>query len=133
MGTLYIVPTPIGNLEDITLRALRVLKEVTLIAAEDTRTSRVLLDHYEIKTPAISYHEHNKLSKLDAIFDRFYSERPAGEKFGTHSGLLEACRDLGTAVVAPACGAYGDQGLIVNSASPGWTRMMSCTSSRWRK
>lgn len=67
-GTLYIVPTPIGNLEDITLRALRVLKEVTLIAAEDTRTSRILLQHYAIPTALTSYHEHNKLAKLDAIF-----------------------------------------------------------------
>lgn len=69
MGTLYIVPTPIGNLEDITLRALRVLKEVSLIAAEDTRTSRVLLQHYAITTSLTSYHEHNKLDKLAAIFD----------------------------------------------------------------
>lgn len=68
MPTLYIVPTPIGNLEDITLRALRILKEVTLIAAEDTRTSRVLLDHYQITTPMTSYHEHNKLDKLESIF-----------------------------------------------------------------
>jgi 16S rRNA (cytidine1402-2'-O)-methyltransferase len=68
-GTLYIVPTPIGNLEDMTLRGLRILREVKLIAAEDTRTSRVLLDHYEITTPMTSYHEHNKLRKLDAIFD----------------------------------------------------------------
>lgn len=69
MGTLFIVPTPIGNLEDITLRALRVLREVALIAAEDTRTTRILLQHYQIKTPLTSYHEHNKLAKLDAIFD----------------------------------------------------------------
>jgi 16S rRNA (cytidine1402-2'-O)-methyltransferase len=69
MGTLYLVPTPIGNLEDITLRALRILREVQLIAAEDTRTSRVLLSHYEITTPLTSYHEHNKLTKLDAIFE----------------------------------------------------------------
>lgn len=68
MNTLYIVPTPIGNLEDITLRALRVLREVSLIAAEDTRTTRKLLDRYEISTPLTSYHEHNKLTKLDAIF-----------------------------------------------------------------
>ncbi|HRL13801.1 MAG TPA: 16S rRNA (cytidine(1402)-2'-O)-methyltransferase, partial [Aggregatilineales bacterium] len=68
-GTLYVVPTPIGNLEDITLRALRVLRECMLIAAEDTRTSRVLLQHYDIKTPLTSYHEHNKLAKLDAVFD----------------------------------------------------------------
>ncbi|HLY25751.1 MAG TPA: 16S rRNA (cytidine(1402)-2'-O)-methyltransferase [Aggregatilineales bacterium] len=69
MNTLYIVPTPIGNLEDITLRALRILREVSLIAAEDTRTSRKLLDHYQITTPLTSYHEHNKLTKLDAIFE----------------------------------------------------------------
>ena len=68
MPTLFIVPTPIGNLEDITLRALRILREVSLIAAEDTRTTRVLLQHYEIRTPLTSYHEHNKLIKLDAIF-----------------------------------------------------------------
>lgn len=72
-GTLYIVPTPIGNLEDITLRALRILREAALIAAEDTRTSRVLLDHYEIKTPLTSYHEHNKLTKLEAILDALQS------------------------------------------------------------
>lgn len=69
MGTLFVVPTPIGNLEDITLRALRVLGEVSLIAAEDTRTTKVLLKHYEILTPLTSYHEHNKLAKLEAIFD----------------------------------------------------------------
>lgn len=69
MPTLYIVPTPLGNLEDITLRALRVLREVRLIAAEDTRTTRKLLAHFDIHTPLTSYHEHNKLAKLDAIFD----------------------------------------------------------------
>jgi 16S rRNA (cytidine1402-2'-O)-methyltransferase len=69
MSILYIVPTPIGNLEDITLRALRILKEVDLIAAEDTRTSRKLIDHYDIQTPLTSYHEHNKLTKAEAIFE----------------------------------------------------------------
>lgn len=68
MGTLYIVPTPIGNLEDITLRALRILRAVSLIAAEDTRASRVLTRHYEIETPLTSYHEHNKRKKLAALF-----------------------------------------------------------------
>jgi 16S rRNA (cytidine1402-2'-O)-methyltransferase len=62
-GTLYIVATPIGNLEDITLRALRVLKEVDLIAAEDTRHTRKLLAHYGLATPLISYHAHNQASR----------------------------------------------------------------------
>jgi len=69
MGILYLVATPIGNLEDITLRALRVLKEVTLIAAEDTRTARNLLTHFKIETRVTSYFEHNKLAKLDRILD----------------------------------------------------------------
>lgn len=68
MGILYIVPTPIGNLEDMTLRALRILREVSLIAAEDTRTSRVLTRRYDISTPMTSYHEHNKIAKLDEVF-----------------------------------------------------------------
>lgn len=67
MGTLYLVATPIGNLEDITLRALRVLKESVLIAAEDTRQTLKLLQRYEIKTPSISYHEHNKLNRVESI------------------------------------------------------------------
>jgi 16S rRNA (cytidine1402-2'-O)-methyltransferase len=57
---LYIVPTPIGNLEDMTFRAIRILKEVAMILAEDTRTSRKLLDHFEIKTPLRAYHAHNE-------------------------------------------------------------------------
>ena len=67
MGVLYVVATPIGNLEDITLRALRVLGEVGLIAAEDTRTTRKLLTHYRIKTPLTSYHEHNRAAKIPHI------------------------------------------------------------------
>ena len=70
MPILYVVATPIGNLEDITLRALRVLREVKLIAAEDTRKTRSLLTTYDIKTPVTSYYEHNKLTKLDYILDQ---------------------------------------------------------------
>ena len=70
MPTLYIVATPIGNMEDITLRALRVLEEVGLIAAEDTRKTRHLLSAYGIKTPLTSYHEHNKRAKLPYLLNQ---------------------------------------------------------------
>ena len=69
-GILYIVATPIGNLEDITLRALRVLKEVDVIAAEDTRHTQILLNHYAIQTPLTSYHEHNERTKAEALVKR---------------------------------------------------------------
>lgn len=69
MRTLYVVPTPIGNLEDITLRALRVLREVSLVLAEDTRHTRKLLSHYAINVPLRSYHQHNKLVTLDSIVE----------------------------------------------------------------
>ena len=70
LGILYIVATPIGNLEDITLRALRVLKEVDVIAAEDTRHTQILLNHYAIQTPLTSYHEHNERTKAEALVKR---------------------------------------------------------------
>lgn len=66
---MYIVATPIGNLEDITLRALRILKEVDLVLCEDTRQTRKLLDKYEIKTRTLSYHEHSKLARVEQIID----------------------------------------------------------------
>ena len=69
MHKLYIVATPIGNLEDISLRALRILKEVKIIAAEDTRKTSRLLNHYQITTPMTSYYEHNKLVKLNRMLD----------------------------------------------------------------
>ncbi len=69
MPILYVVATPIGNLEDISLRALRTLREVKLIAAEDTRKTRRLLTTYDIKTPVTSYYEHNKWTKLDYILN----------------------------------------------------------------
>jgi 16S rRNA (cytidine1402-2'-O)-methyltransferase len=69
MSTLYLVATPIGNLEDISARALRILREVRLIAAEDTRHTARLLQHYDIHTPSLSYHEHNKLVRLERVLE----------------------------------------------------------------
>ena len=69
-GKLYLCATPIGNLEDITLRVLRVLKEVDLIAAEDTRNSIRLLNHFGIHTPMTSYHEHNKIEKAHRLVEK---------------------------------------------------------------
>jgi 16S rRNA (cytidine1402-2'-O)-methyltransferase len=67
---IYLIPTPIGNLEDMTLRAIRLLKEVDLILAEDTRVSQKLLSHYEIKTPMQSFHMHNEHKKVNQIIDQ---------------------------------------------------------------
>ncbi len=67
---LFIVPTPIGNLEDITFRAIRILKEADLILAEDTRTSKKLLQHYDIATPLKSYHAHNEHASIDYLIEQ---------------------------------------------------------------
>lgn len=69
MGRLYVVPTPIGNLEDITLRALRVLREVPVVLAEDTRHTRRLLTHYDIRTRLLSYHEHNERQRVSEVLE----------------------------------------------------------------
>ena len=69
-GTLYLVGTPIGNLEDMTFRAVRILKEADLIAAEDTRNSIKLLNHFDIHTPMESYHEFNKMDKGEELANR---------------------------------------------------------------
>jgi len=74
MPVLYVIATPIGNLEDISLRALRLLQEVKLIAAEDTRTTRHLLNAHNIKTPLTSYHEHSKRAKLDYLLNYLEKE-----------------------------------------------------------
>ncbi len=74
MSTLYLVATPIGNLEDITFRAVRILKEVPLTAAEDTRTTKILLNRYQIDTKLTSYHDHNKESKTPILLDHLKTE-----------------------------------------------------------
>jgi 16S rRNA (cytidine1402-2'-O)-methyltransferase len=77
-GSLYIVATPIGNLSDITLRALEILKKVDLIACEDTRVTIKLLNHYSIKKPLIAYHQHSKLDKIDAIINKLKEGKNIG-------------------------------------------------------
>lgn len=98
MAALYVVATPIGNLEDITLRALRTLKEVKLIAAEDTRKTRQLLTAYDIKTPTTSYHEHNKLTKLDYLLKVLEQDNIALVSDAGTPGISDPGYELITAV-----------------------------------
>ena len=77
MSKLYIIPTPIGNLEDITLRAMRLLKEVDLVLAEDTRTSRKLFSHYEIETSLVSFHMYNE----HQVLLKYIARLKSGETF----------------------------------------------------
>lgn len=107
-GMLYLCATPIGNLEDITLRVLRILREVDVIAAEDTRQTIKLLNHYEIRTPLVSYHEHNKREKTPVLIQRML----AGETIAlvTDAGtpaisdpgedLAKACYEAGVPVTS---------------------------------
>ena len=98
-GTLYVVATPIGNLEDVTLRALRVLREVSLIAAEDTRRTARLLQHYSISTRTTSLHEHNERSQTPALIARLR----AGESIALVSDAgTPVISDPGTHLVAGA-------------------------------
>lgn len=78
MSTLYVIATPIGNLEDITLRAIRILKEADVIAAEDTRHTRILCEKYNITAPLISYHQHSKLSRVDQIISLLKEGKSVG-------------------------------------------------------
>ncbi len=100
VGTLYIVGTPIGNLEDISLRALRILGEVDLIAAEDTRRTRKLLTRYEIKTPLTSYYEHNKLTKLDELVSTLQQKDVALVSEAGMPGLFDPGYELIEAAIA---------------------------------
>ena len=106
-GTLYIVATPIGNLEDITFRAVRVLREADLIACEDTRQTRKLLDHYGISKPAVSYHEHNEQARSDQLLAELQQGKnvaivsDAGTPLIADPGyrLVHKARAVGVAVV----------------------------------
>ena len=100
MGTLYLVSTPIGNLEDITLRALKVLKEVTVIAAEDTRHSGRLLKRYEIDTPLLSYHEHNEQVRIPAILSSLNADQAVALISDAGTPLIS---DPGLKLVQAAC------------------------------
>ena len=107
-GTLYLCATPIGNLEDMTLRCIRILKEVDLIAAEDTRNSIKLLNHFEIKTPMTSYHEYNKIEKGHRLAERLQSGEDialitdAGTPGISDPGeeLVRMCQEAGITVTA---------------------------------
>ena len=100
MPALYVIATPIGNLEDSSLRALRLLREVKLIAAEDTRTTRRLLTAYDIKTPLTSYHEHSKRAKLDYLLDYLEKEDLALVSEAGMPGLSDPGYELIVAAIA---------------------------------
>ncbi|MDR2407462.1 MAG: 16S rRNA (cytidine(1402)-2'-O)-methyltransferase [Bacteroidales bacterium] len=74
MGKLFVIPTPIGNLEDITLRSLRILQEVDTVLAEDTRVTRILLDHYKINKPVLAYHQYNEHQQLNNYIDLIHRQ-----------------------------------------------------------
>jgi len=129
MGTLYLVSTPIGNPEDLTLRALRVLREAGLIAAEDTRHTQRLLDRYDISTPCEAYHEHNKLARLDDVLTALANGdvalvSDAGTPAMSAPGfeLINACIAAGFAIV-PVPGASAPMAALVASGLPAdqWT------------
>ena len=94
MGSLFVVATPIGNLEDITLRALRVLKEVDLIAAEDTRKTLKLLSHYDIHTPLVSYHRHSSREKRERLVHTLQSSDVALVSEAGMPGVSDPGQDL---------------------------------------
>ena len=121
-GTLYLVATPIGNLEDITFRAIRILKEVDLIAAEDTRNSIKLLNHFEIDTPMTSYHEFNRFDKGRELVDKLLAGQniavitDAGTPGISDPGevLVQMCHENGI-VVVPVPGAVAGINALVAS------------------
>lgn len=115
MATLYVVGTPIGNLEDITLRALRVLKEVDLVLCEDTRVTKRLLSKYEIGTPTMSYHAQSKLAKVDKILGLLEE----GKSLALVSDAGTPCiSDPGVLLVSQVREKFGDAVAIVPIPGP---------------
>jgi len=115
MATLFVVGTPIGNLEDITLRALRVLKEVDLILCEDTRVTKRLLSKYEIGTPTMSYHAQSKLAKVDKILSLLLE----GKNLALVSDAGTPCiSDPGVLLVSQVREKFGDDVVIVPIPGP---------------
>ena len=114
MGTLYLVATPIGNLEDMSPRAIRILREASLIAAEDTRHSGKLLKHFEIDTPITSYFEHNKLDKLDFILEKLST----GDVALISDAGTPAVNDPGYELIKAALGASHDVKPVPGPSAP---------------
>lgn len=115
MATLYIIGTPIGNLEDITLRALRILKEVDLVLCEDTRVTKRLLSKYEIGTPTMSYHAQSKLAKVDKILQLLEE----GKNLALVSDAGTPCiSDPGVLLVSQVMKKFGDKVSVVPIPGP---------------
>ncbi len=114
MGTLYLVATPIGNLEDLSARAIRILRQVALVAAEDTRVTRKLLTHFDIQTRLLSYFEHNKLARLDTIM----AALAAGDVALVSDAGTPALNDPGYELVRAALDAGHQVSPVPGPASP---------------
>lgn len=124
IGTLYIVATPIGNLEDITLRAIRILKEVDYILCEDTRTTQVLLNKYDIKTKTISYHAHSTDKKEETIINML----KAGENLALVSDAGTPCiSDPGVMLIANIRKIFGNEAKV--EPIPGSSALISALSA----
>ena len=127
-GILYLIPTPIGNLEDMTLRGIRLLKEVDLIASEDTRNTQKLLNHFEITTPQISFHEHNTQERIGQLTEKLLAGTSiaqvsdAGMPSISDPGheLVVACIELAIPVVPLPGANAGLTALIASGLAPQW-------------